>query len=122
MIRDLTGWLGSVLRRTPRLASDYRTYDMRKMRGWGNNAFWWPREDAGKKACIFGPTPKVGDALVCDSESGEGLVFVIVSVDTPRDPGDQHFVEVVRWGRPADLPERIVADDPVSRAREDYIS
>lgn len=105
-----------LVKRSPKPAADYRIYDMRKMSRWGNNAFWWPRESAGERARIFGPTPKVGDVLVSDSESGLGLAFVIVDVSTPRDPGDQHFVKVVRWGRPDDLPE------PVERAGSDWIN
>lgn len=84
------------------LREDYRVYDMRKMKSWGHNAFWMT---LGETACIFGRTPRVGDVLVSDSESGLGLAFIIASVRTRTDPGDQHFVDVVRWGRPDDLPE-----------------
>lgn len=89
-----------LFRRGPRVRDDYRRYDMNRMKSWGHNAFWWPSQHVGERACIFGPRPHEGDVLTCDEDA-----YVIVSVSTPSDPGDQHFVEVKRWGVVADLPE-----------------
>lgn len=81
------------------LRGDYRVYDMKTMRGWGNNAFWWPDNAIGKSACIFGPTPRLGDIVLYDHSA-----YLIITVDTPRDPGDQHFVGVHHWSNAGDLP------------------
>lgn len=93
-------WVRELLRARPKVRAGYRIYDMDTMDSWGFNAFWWPSGDEGERACIFSPyRPKVGDVVVAAD-----MAYAVIEVDTPRDPGDQHFVRVKRWGEIDTLP------------------
>lgn len=74
-----------------RLREDYRTFDMREMKHWGFNAFWWPSRVPGKNVCIFAPYPvQDGDLLV----GPEGEWYVLALTDHPSNPGDQYFANL----------------------------
>ena len=84
--------------KVPQVRPDYRAFDMSRMKHWGHSAFWWPQECVGERACIFGPLPHNGDVLV-----DFGTAFVVTSVETHSNPGDQHFVTVKEWGPASEL-------------------
>ncbi len=97
----------NLLRRRPKVRDGYHRFDMGKMKSWGHNAFWWPETRRGESACIFGRRPQLGDVVI----DGEDAYVVVGDVDSPRDPGDQHFVDVKRWGATVDLPAPKPTDD-----------
>lgn len=70
-----------------RVREDWYGFDMRRMRHWGHNAFWTRKQE---KACIFGRRPRSGDVIL----DGQGRVYIVDEVQTPSNPGDQHFADV----------------------------
>ena len=80
---------------------DYREFVADRMKSWGHNAFWWPK-DSRTSMCMFGSRPQVGDVVVANQKH-----HVVEEVRTPSNPGDQHFLTL----RPLDEP-------PVESERE----
>lgn len=58
-----------------------------------DNGSWFFLDWEKRQACLFSrTTPKVGDEFRAKMKSGKIARFVATSVDTPHDPGDQHFI------------------------------
>lgn len=67
---------------------------------WGHSCLVQaPKPDGTRAACIFGPRPSAGDVVLMrshtiDPDTGRNGVLqyrVVGEVNTPADPGDQHF-------------------------------
>lgn len=70
----------------------------------GVMAGWLSQRDEGRKICLcwfHGNLPaKEGDYLIIHTSDGRSTRYVIDEIDTPRDPGDQHFLDCTFAPRP----------------------